>query len=64
MRLLTEAQLKRVDEIIQDEINHEIDYVYNGEDSLPQLDVDGTLRNAARAVREYLESLELQGGVQ
>ena len=62
MRLLTDEQLKRVDEIITDEINLEIDYVFNGEDSLPEIDGDGTLRNAARAVRKYLESLETETG--
>jgi hypothetical protein len=62
MRLLTDEQLKRVDEIITDEINLEIDYVFNGEDSLPEIDGYETLRNAARAVRAYLETLETETG--
>jgi hypothetical protein len=62
MRLLTDEQLRRVDEIITDEINLEIDYVFNGEDSLPEIDGDETLRNAARAVRAYLETLETEIG--
>jgi hypothetical protein len=62
MRLLTDEQLKRVGEIITDEINLEIDYVFNGEDSLPEIDGGETLRNAARVVRAYLETLETETG--
>lgn len=60
MKLLTEEQLDRIDQIIQDEVNLEVDYVYDGEDSIPTVDANESLKNAARAVREYLATLESQ----
>lgn len=56
-RLLTEEQLARVDEIIKDKTNIDVDYVFDGNDSLPQENVMGSLVEAARRVREYLASL-------
>jgi hypothetical protein len=44
--------------LLQTKLIWKFDYVFNGEDSLPEIDGDETLRNAARAVRAYLETLE------
>lgn len=58
MRLLTEEQLAHVDAIIKDAENVDIDYVYDGEDSIPTENAMASLVTAAQRVREYLASLE------
>lgn len=54
---LTEEQLAEVDRIIN-ETPIEEDYGFDGEDEVKMDDAAGTLREAARRVREYLASLK------
>ena len=60
MKVLTEHQLAEVDRIINETT---VQTEWNSDDEDNSIEVDdaeGTLRAAARAVREYLSSLEIE----
>jgi len=56
VKVLTEDQLAEVDRIIN-ETETDTTWSWDGENSIEVDDARGTLRAAARAVREYLSSL-------
>lgn len=57
MKILTEEQLAEVDRIIE-ETEIATSYFFDGESSVEVDDAEGSLRSAARRVREYLSTLE------
>jgi hypothetical protein len=58
VKVLTEDQLAEVDRIINNSIV--TTWETNGEDSIEVDDAKGSLRFAAREVREYLSKLEVK----